>query len=169
MVHISWELFDRAVGGATCNIAGFVSGHTGSGAKTVLPRQALAKVDFRLVPGMDPAIQIQRLKDHLKSKGFGDIEVLVLHSQAAARTRPSDPFVGMVRDAADRVFGNSILSVSNAATGPMHPFANILGVPCVSIGSTYIFSRMHSPNEFARVDLLKKTTKCICHIMKNLG
>ncbi|NIT99590.1 MAG: acetylornithine deacetylase, partial [Nitrosopumilaceae archaeon] len=56
-----------------------------------------------------------------------------------------------------------------AGTGPMHPFKNILRAPCVSIGSTYIFSRMHSPNEFARTDLLKKTTKCVCHIIQNFS
>ncbi len=34
------------VGDATCNIAGFVSGYTGDGAKTVLPGEALVKIDF---------------------------------------------------------------------------------------------------------------------------
>ena len=47
--------------------------------------------------------------------------------------------------------------------------AKTLNVPCISIGSTFIFSRIHSPNEFARVDLLKKTTKCICLIMDKFG
>jgi Peptidase dimerisation domain. len=42
------------VAGATCNIAGFVSGYIGDGAKTVLPSDALVKIDFRLIPQMDP-------------------------------------------------------------------------------------------------------------------
>ena len=42
------------IGGATCNIAGFVSGYTGDGAKTVLPSEALVKIDFRLIPKMEP-------------------------------------------------------------------------------------------------------------------
>lgn len=157
------------VGGATCNIAGIVSGYAGDGAKTVLPGKALAKIDFRLVPKMDPERQVRRLRNHLKSKGFDDIGVRVFHALAAARTSLNDPFVDDVKNAADRAFGRSTLSVSNAGTGPMHPFAEVLCVPCISVGSTYVFSRIHSPNEFARIDLLKKTTKCICGIMENFG
>ncbi len=157
------------VGGATCNIAGFVSGYTGDGAKTVLPGNALVKIDFRLVPKMDPKKQVMRLKNHLKSKGFSDVKMKIYHGEAAARTDSSNPFVSQVKDAADKVFGKSILNVSNAGTGPMFPFVNILNAPCISIGSTYMFSKIHSPNEFARVDLLKKTTKCLCLIMQNFG
>ena len=157
------------VGDATCNIAGFVSGYTGEGAKTVLPGEALVKIDFRLVPQMDPKKQVQRLKNHLKSKGFADIKVKVFHGEAAARTSISDPFVNQVKSAADESFGTSILNVSNAGTGPMYSFVEKLGAPCISIGSTYMFARIHSPNEFARVDLLKKTTKCICLIMEKFG
>ncbi len=39
-------------------IAGFVSGHTGDGAKTVLPGESLIKINFRLVPKMDPKKQV---------------------------------------------------------------------------------------------------------------
>ena len=153
----------------TCNIAGIISGYSGEGAKTVLPGNALVKIDFRLVPEMDPKKQVQRLKKHLQSHGFGDISVKVFHGEAAARTSSSEPFVADVKNAADRAYGKSILNVSNAGTGPMHSFVKILKAPCIAIGSTYMFARIHSPNEFARKDLLKKTTKCICMIMENFG
>jgi len=67
------------VGESTCNIAGIVSGYNGEGAKTVLPCEALAKIDFRLVPEMDPKKQVMRLKKHLKSHGFFEILVKVFH------------------------------------------------------------------------------------------
>jgi len=157
------------VGNATCNIAGFVSGYAGKGAKTVLPGDAMVKIDFRLIPKMDPKKQIVRLKQHLKSKGFNDVSIKIFHGESAARTNPSDPFVSKVKEAADQSFGKSVLNVSNAGTGPMHSFVKALNAPCISIGSTYMFSRIHSPNEFARVDLLKKTTKCICILMDKFG
>ena len=157
------------VGGATCNIAGLLSGYTGNGAKTVLPGEALVKIDFRLVPKMDPKKQTLRLRKHLKSKGFGDVLIKVFHGEAAARTNPSEPFVSQVKEAADQSFGKSILNVSNAGTGPMHSFVKFLNAPCISVGSTYMFARIHSPNEFARIDLLKKTTKCIYLIMEKFG
>ena len=118
---------------------------------------------------MDPKKQVARLKKHLNSKGFDDIKIKVFHGEAAARTSPTDPFVAKVKQSADESFGKSIVNVSNAGTGPMHSFVKILNAPCISIGSTYIFSRIHSPNEFARIDLLKKTTKCMCLIIDKFG
>jgi len=165
----TFEAKKALVGSPTCNIAGFVSGYTGKGAKTVLPREALVKIDFRLVPNMNPKKQIQRLKNHLKAKGFGDLKIKIYHGEAAARTNPSDPFVTQVQNAANKSFGKSILNVSNAGTGPMHSFVNQLNAPVISIGSTYMFARIHSPNEFAKIDLLKKTTKCMCLILENFA
>ena len=163
------ELKKALAGNPTCNIAGFVSGYTGEGAKTVLPSRALVKIDFRLVPNMNPKKQVARLRKHLKTKGFSDIKIKVYHGEAAARTDPSIPFVKNVKESADEIFGKSVINVSNAGTGPMHSFVKHLKAPCISIGSTYIFAKIHSPNEFTRIDLLKKTTKCICLIMKKFS
>jgi acetylornithine deacetylase/succinyl-diaminopimelate desuccinylase-like protein len=157
------------VGMPTCNIAGLNSGYIGEGAKTVLPAQAMVKIDFRLVPDMMPEKQLERLKRHLKSKGFGDIEVKLIHGEAAARTPIRDPFVRQVQQSARETFGSAITSVSSAGTGPMYSFVKVLKAPCISIGSTYMFARIHSPNEFARIDLLNKTTKCIGRIMERFA
>ena len=37
------------------------------------------------------------------------------------------------------------------------------------MGSTYTYARTHSPNEFARIDLLNKATKCIAAIIEKFG
>ncbi|HKU49909.1 MAG TPA: M20/M25/M40 family metallo-hydrolase [Nitrososphaera sp.] len=160
------EIKKALVGMPTCNIAGLLSGYTDEGAKTVLPSRAMVKIDFRLVPDMIPERQLERLKAHLKERGFGDIEVTLIHGEAAARTPINDPFVRQVEQAAKETFGTAIISVSSAGTGPMHSFAKVLEAPCISVGSTYMFARIHSPNEFARVDLLNKTTKCIGRILE---
>jgi len=161
------EAVKAYVGLPTCNIAGLASGYTNEGAKTILPAIATAKLDFRLVPNMVPEKQFERMKIHLRENGFSDhdIEVKLIHGEAAARTPVNDPFVKQVKESANEVFGTSIISVSSAGTGPMHPFVKVLDVPCISIGSTYIFARIHSPNEFSRIDLLNKMTKCIANIM----
>ena len=158
------------VGMATCNIAGLTAGYTGEGAKTVLPSIATAKLDFRLVPDMTPEKQFSRLKDHLKENGFdNDVEARFIHGEAAVRTSTTDPFVRQVEESANEIFGSSIISISSAGTGPMYPFVKVLNVPCISVGSTYVFSRIHSPNEFARLDLLNKTTKCIGRIINKFA
>jgi acetylornithine deacetylase/succinyl-diaminopimelate desuccinylase-like protein len=157
------------VGMPTCNIAGFNSGYLEEGAKTILPSQAVVKIDFRLVPDMMPAKQLELLKNHLIEHGFSDIDVKVIHGEAAARTSVCDPFVYHVEQAAKDIFGSSIISISSAGTGPMYSFEKVLKAPCISVGSTYMFARIHSPNEFARIDLLNKTTKCIGRIMEKFA
>lgn len=151
----------------TCNIAGIVSGYTGEGAKTIIPATASVKLDFRLVPEMDPVIQYERLKKYLVDNGFDEtsLNVRFLHGEAASRTNIEDPFVDAVTESAKEVYGGAKISVSSPATGPMYSFSKILNVPCISIGSTYIYAKIHSPNEFARTDLLVKTTKCMCRII----
>ena len=158
-------------GNPTCNIAGILSGYIGEGAKTVLPAEAIAKLDFRLVPDMVPEKQLERIKRHLKENGFKENEIAVkfIHGEAAARVSATDPFVNIVQEAAKEIFGSVITSVSSAGTGPMHSFIEILKSPCVSVGSTYVYAKIHSPNEFARVDLLNNATKCICNIMEKFA
>jgi acetylornithine deacetylase/succinyl-diaminopimelate desuccinylase-like protein len=165
----AFEAKKALVAGPTCNIAGIESGYTGDGAKTVLPSTAKVKIDFRLVPNMDPKKQIKLLKDHLKRTGFDDVSIKVLNAEAAARTSTDEKIVNVVCDSAKKIFGDYILNISNAGTGPMHAFVDVLHAPCVSIGSSYIFCRMHSPNEFAKIDLLNKTTKCLCLIIENFS
>ena len=165
----AFEAKKALVAGPTCNIAGIESGYTGDGAKTVLPSTAKVKIDFRLVPNMDPKKQIKLLKDHLKRTGFDDVSIKVLNAEAAARTSTDEKIVNVVCDSAKKIFGDYILNISNAGTGPMHAFVDVLHAPCVSIGSSYIFCRMHSPNEFAKIDLLNKTTKCLCLLIENFS
>ena len=58
------------------------------------------------------------------------------------------------------------MSISSAGTGPMSFFKEILGAPCVSIGGHSSTARFIPPNEFARIDLLKKTISCIGRIIE---
>jgi len=165
----AFEAKKALVAGPTCNIAGIESGYTGDGAKTVLPSTAKVKIDFRLVPNMDPKKQIKLLKLHLKRTGFDDVSIKILNAEAAARTSTDEKIVDVVCDSAKKIFGDYILNISNAGTGPMHAFVDVLHAPCVSIGSSFIFCRMHSPNEFAKIDLLNKTTKCLCLLIENFS
>jgi acetylornithine deacetylase/succinyl-diaminopimelate desuccinylase-like protein len=153
----------------TCNITGLISGYTGEGAKTIIPSKASAKIDFRLVPNMDPYLQFERLKKHMEKKGFGDIQIAYINGEASGRTEIHNPYVKLIQESANRVFGDSTISVSSAGTGPMYEFIKLLKAPCISIGGTHIFSRIHSPNEYARIDLLEKTTKCMITIINDIS
>ncbi|MDW0145125.1 MAG: M20/M25/M40 family metallo-hydrolase [Nitrososphaeraceae archaeon] len=158
-----------SVGGVTSNISGLFAGYIGEGSKTVLPSKAMAKLDFRLVPEMKPEKQFELLRDHFDSNGFKDIQLKFLSGEPACRIPVNNEFVKLVEASALEEFGKVIKSISSAGTGPMWYFNNILKCPCVGIGCTYKYSRIHSPNEFVRIDLIKKTTKCIGNIIERFG
>src|SRR5262249_47760358 len=72
---LGWkESLERLVSRPTVNIEGLVGGYTGPGGKTILPHQASAKLDLRLVPDMKAEEAFAALKSHLAKRGFGDIQ-----------------------------------------------------------------------------------------------
>jgi acetylornithine deacetylase/succinyl-diaminopimelate desuccinylase-like protein len=164
------ELRKALIERPTCNICGLSSGYTGQGSKTVLPAKAIARLEFRLVPDMDPEKQFARFQCHLVEKGFGNsIELKMIDGEKPARTSINNPFVTSVKSAATEAFGKAVISISSAGSGPMYHFKKILGAPCICIGGSYKYNRSHSPNEFARLDLINKATKCMANIMQTYG
>ena len=164
------ELRKALIERPTCNICGLSSGYTGQGSKTVLPAKAIARLEFRLVPDMDPEKQFARFQNHLVEKGFeNSIELKMIDGEKPARTSINNPFVKSVKSAATETFGKAVISVSSAGSGPMYHFKKILGAPCICIGGSYKYNRSHSPNEFARLDLINKATKCMANIMQTYG
>lgn len=155
----------------SCNISGLSSGYTKKGVKTILPAVASAKLDFRLVPEMDPKIQFERLVNYLRAKGFSEQEVSVkyLSGEPAYRTPVDNQYVKLVVNSASKIFSGVILNLSSSGTGPMYVFKDILGVDSICIGSTILPNKMHSPNEFTNLDLLHKGTNCFIEIINNFS
>jgi acetylornithine deacetylase/succinyl-diaminopimelate desuccinylase-like protein len=136
----------------TCNIDGLSAGYEGGGPKTVIPCQASAKVDFRLVPDQTPDDILAKLRRHLDARGFADIEVRRLSAERPARTPIDHPFVDVVREAARQVYSvEPVVSPTMAGTGPLHPFSDTLGLPTADCGVGYPESRIHAPDENIRV------------------
>ena len=59
------------------NIQGVQTGYQGQGVKTILPAEASAKLEVRLVPGMKPRKVFQQIQDQLIRNGFDQIQWLV--------------------------------------------------------------------------------------------
>ena len=134
----------------TCTICGLSSGYQGPGGKTVLPAEAFAKVDFRLVPDQDPAEILALLRAHLTARGFDDVEVVAVEGDGehAARTDPDAPIVSAVVDTAREVYGKEPLVLPNmAGTGPQYLLCAQFGVPAIGMGVGNANSNNHAPNE----------------------
>lgn len=136
----------------TMTICGLVSGYTGEGSKTVLPKNAKAKIDCRLVPGQDPDHIVECVEKHLAKHGFNDVKVTCLNGQKAYRADFNHPFVSHVLATANEVYeSGSVLAPNSAGTGPMYIFGEYLQLPVVSTGVGWVQSKAHAPNESIRL------------------
>jgi acetylornithine deacetylase/succinyl-diaminopimelate desuccinylase-like protein len=154
----------------TCTICGLTSGYQGEGSKTVLPAEARAKVDFRLVPDQDPARIIPLLRAHLDRHGFTDVEIVHLGSEAPAVTDPDDPFVKLVVEEAKTVYGQTMQIVPlSGGSGPSAIFMKLLKLPIVSAGVGHPGAQAHAPNENMRLDLYLKGARHIARILTTFG
>ena len=87
------QALERLESQPTANIEGLVGGYTGVGGKTILPHQAVAKMDFRLVPDMKAEDALAALKAHLAAHGFGDIDVNMTGGYDPTSTPASAPLI----------------------------------------------------------------------------
>jgi acetylornithine deacetylase/succinyl-diaminopimelate desuccinylase-like protein len=154
----------------TCTICGLTSGYQGEGSKTILPAEARAKIDFRLVPDQDPARIIPLLRAHLDRHGFNDIEIIDLGSEAPAVTDPDDPFVKLVVEQSTEVYGQAMQIIPlSGGSGPSAIFKKLLNFPIVSAGVGHPGAQAHAPNENMRLDLYLKGARHIARILTAFG
>jgi len=154
----------------TCTICGITSGYTGAGSKTVLPSQAMAKVDFRLVPDQDPEDVPRLLRSHLDSRGFQDVKVLVSEGEHPARSPLESPIAEVAVSTARRIYGmEPVVYPMMAGSGPMYVLCQKLGIPAASVGVSHADSRAHAPNENIRLDDFVDGIKHIALIMHELS
>ena len=165
--HLSTEddldLLRRAHFGASANICGLGAGYTGEGGKTIVPAEAMAKLDFRCPPRLEPERQLEKLKRHLAEHGYGDFEVIV-------HTARKNPYKTAAREAisqatiraAERVFG----------TPPLVQGVSIQGIIMLSIPHPAVLSgfgapenNLHAPNENMPVDRFVQGIKYAAAIM----
>jgi acetylornithine deacetylase/succinyl-diaminopimelate desuccinylase-like protein len=164
------ELHIAEVFRPTCTICGLTSGYQGPGSKTVLPARASAKIDFRLVPDQNPQEVLSSLRAHLDSEGFEDVQVTYLGGESPARTDPDDPFVKMVVQTAEPVYGVPMQIVPiTGGSGPNHVFVNKLQLPIATSGVGYPGTLAHAPNENLRLDLYLKGARHIARILAGFG
>ncbi len=164
------ELLKRHLFQPTCTICGIASGYSGPGSKTVLPRRAVAKVDFRLVPNQRADDIFEKVQAHLAQHGFADLAVRALGNENPARTPMSAEIVKIVAESARRVYGREpLVFPSMAGTGPMHVLTAPAAIPTVGTGVGYAHSNNHAPNENIRIEDFVDGIKHIAMILHLFG
>jgi len=133
----------------TITICGIHSGYGGAGSKTVLPAEATAKLDFRLVRGLTPELALRLLREHLDRRGFTDITITDLGSEHFAASPAGSLAERAAVAASESIWGKTpIVFPWYAGSGPIYPLSTLLGIPAIFAGATWHPNiRAHSPNE----------------------
>ena len=134
------------------NIEGITSGYQGQGVKTILPAEASAKVEVRLVPGLEPHRVLELIRKQLDKNGFDKVELIYTLGEMSYRSDMSAPSILKVIELAKKFYkkGVSVLPTT-AGTGPMHTVFEALEVPMVAFGLGNANSRDHGGDENVRI------------------
>lgn len=146
------------------SIEGISTGYQGQGVKTILPAQAKAKMEMRLVPGLTPEYVLDCIKAHLKKEGFDRIKGTFTLGEESYRSDMSAPAIVNVIELAKGFYEEGVAVLPTAAgTGPMHMIYEALGVPMVAFGIGNANSRDHGGNEnvsladyYTHIELIKE-------------
>jgi acetylornithine deacetylase/succinyl-diaminopimelate desuccinylase-like protein len=144
----------------TCTLCGLVAGYTGPGQKTVVPREATAKLDFRMVVGQNPHDIYDKLLAHLRRHGFGHLEVKKITAAFAYKTPVDSPFVRLLDEAARLAYGQPLVVEPTApGSSPMNLLGRALGFPIAGIGVAWPGSNHHAPDECIRLEDYRRGVK----------
>lgn len=137
------------------DINGMWGGYTGAGAKTVIPREAYAKLTMRLVSGQNPAEARALVSKHLKANcpAGVSLELEMRHACSPASSLPQDhPLVQAGSRVLERLLGRAPIPVRLGATVPITAlFQELLGIETLMFGFGLPDEDVHAPNEFFRL------------------
>jgi acetylornithine deacetylase/succinyl-diaminopimelate desuccinylase-like protein len=168
------------------NVRGVDGGPVGSRAANVIPTQATASLDFRLVPSQTPPRVRELVEAHLRAQGYH-----VVHEEPTRDVRLQHPRVVRVqweqgypgiRTDMDAPFSRAVMRVTRAATNgqvvaipmlggslPMYLFAEILRAPLVIVPIVNHDNNQHAANENLRIGNLRDGIELYAQLMARLG
>jgi acetylornithine deacetylase/succinyl-diaminopimelate desuccinylase-like protein len=150
------------------NIRGLSSAWVGTQSRTIIPPDATAEIDIRLVKESDPVYLIGLINDHIEALGYAIID----HEPTDAERMEQKRYVQMnysisypaFRTDFDSLAGNFAKSALVHLNGsapimlrtmggsiPISPFVDTLDIPALSVPTVNPDNNQHSPNENIRV------------------
>jgi acetylornithine deacetylase/succinyl-diaminopimelate desuccinylase-like protein len=158
--------------GPTCTICGIQTGHTEAGPKTVLPGDAMARLDFRLVPDLTPQLVVELLRKHLDVRGFKDVDIIELGSAPVIKSSRDSAVARAAIESAAEIYGEpAVVYPLNPASGPVGAICSATDpmMPVVSFGTSYAGSNPHGPDENIRIDDFLQSVKFFGRVIHQLG
>lgn len=151
------------------NIRGMTAGWVGKEVRTIIPSEALAEIDVRLVPETDPEQLIELIRAHIEQRGYYLIKTQPTDDERARYPRiasfnykisyrafrtPFDSEVGLwLNKALVRAFAEEpVKKRMSGGSIPISPFITTLNIPAVTVPTVNSDNNQHSPNENLRLE-----------------
>lgn len=139
--------WDRLMFHPTLTINGLHGGYGGPGSKTVLPNEAIAKCDIRLVEPLTPDYVFKRVEAHV-ARFAPKVEVVRHNGMLPSKTPLTSRFVLPLIEAVKAARGvEPLLYPTVGGSLPDYVFTKILGKPAFVIPYANADEANHAPNE----------------------
>lgn len=161
--------WDRLMFHPTLTINGLHGGYGGPGSKSVLPCEAVAKCDIRLVEAMTPDQVMACVRAHA-AKHAPDVEVIFHGGMLPSKTSFDDPWGAVIQEAITAARGEAPLVYPCAGGSlPDYVFTKILGVPAYVMPYANADEANHAPNENMEIGLFLKGIRTGASLLDRLG
>jgi acetylornithine deacetylase/succinyl-diaminopimelate desuccinylase-like protein len=167
-----YAVLERTWARPTLEVHGIAGGFTGSGAKTVIPARATAKVSMRMVPNQNPEKIIAAYKKFVADNTPAGIqtEVRVLSWGPAIMVNPDHPAIHVAASAFRDILGKETVFIRSGGSIPIvGDFAKHLGIPTILMGFGLPDDGLHSPNEKYKVANYYAGIMTIAHFFEQYG
>ena len=139
--------WDRLMFHPTLTINGIHGGYGGPGTKTVLPNEAFAKCDIRLVNPLTPEIVFDRVQAHV-SRHAPEVNVVCHHGMYPSKTPLDSRFAAPILRAIQLARGvEPLIYPVMGGSLPDYVFTQILGKPSFVVPYANADGANHAPNE----------------------
>lgn len=139
--------YERLMFYPTLTINGLHGGYGGDGSKTVLPCEAVAKCDIRLVEAMNVEDIFQKLAAHV-AKHAPSVALIRQGAMEPSKTPLESPYTAVISRAIETAQGETPLPIPSAAGSlPNYVFTKILGIPAFVVPYANADEANHAPNE----------------------
>ena len=156
----------------TLEVHGMPGGFTATGAKTVIPAKASAKVSMRLVPNQDPDDILKKYTKFVKKLTPKGIELNIkVHSKGpACVVDTNNRFVKPATEAMHEVFKKDTVFIRSGGSIPVvTDFQSVLKIPSVMMGFGLPDDNLHAPNEKFHIPNFYRGIESIIRFFEKLG
>jgi acetylornithine deacetylase/succinyl-diaminopimelate desuccinylase-like protein len=156
----------------TLEVHGMPGGFVASGAKTVIPARASAKVSMRLVPNQDPDDILKRYLAYVKKltpKGI-ELNVKVYSKGPACVVSTDNRFIKAATEAMHDVFKKDTVFIRSGGSIPIvTDFQDVMKLPSVMMGFGLPDDNLHAPNEKFHIPNFYRGIESIIRFFEKLG